>query len=284
MKKNFKGKYGHSGTLDPLATGLLIVLVGRATKLSNFFLNMDKTYIAEIKLGIKTDSLDITGNVLKEDEDILKKAEILDEENLKKVLESFKGKISQIPPIYSALKYNGKKLYEYARKKENLEDKNKEIDIEKILESKKRDINIYDIKLLNIDKENMTYSIKVDCSSGTYIRTLAEDISNELGSFGCILNLRRVNIGPFKVEDGIYTKKLNEENFSKKIISVRNVLEKIFKNKIDIKEDKIRFINGVKLKKNLEDGIYLIYSGCEFIGLGEVKKESLKRKYVDFEN
>lgn len=275
FKKNFKGKYGHSGTLDPLATGLLIVLVGRATKLSDFLLKKDKTYIAEIKLGVKTDTLDITGNVISEDKDILSKKEILDEENLKKVLNKYMGKITQVPPIYSALKYEGKKLYEIAREKKEDDEK-----IEEILNSKKRNVNIYNINILEIDKSNMTFKIKVDCSSGTYIRTLAEDISNSLGVEGCILNLRRTKLGKFDVKSGMKKEEIqNLKDFKNALISDEEVLENIFENKIDIKE-KDKFLNGMLLNIDLNDGYYLIYSEENFVGLGEVKNKKLKRKYV----
>ena len=156
VKKTFNEKVGHTGTLDPMATGVLPVLVGKGTLLSKYLINHDKIYVATLKLGIKTDTGDITGNILDE-KNVAEKC--LQKENIQKVLEEIKGEQEQIPPMYSAIKVNGKKLYEYARK-------GQKVDIEP------RIINIYNTELLSIDKDNKEIKFRVSCSKGTYIRTL----------------------------------------------------------------------------------------------------------------
>ena len=150
-------KVGHTGTLDPLATGVLPILLGSGTRLSKYLINHDKEYIATIKLGVKTDTADIEGNII-ETADI----PTLSEEQIKTVLKSFEGIQYQKPPMYSAIKVNGKKLYEYARKGET-------IDVQD------RKIEIYNIELLKYETEFI--EIKVACSKGTYIRSLCEDIA-----------------------------------------------------------------------------------------------------------
>ena len=156
-------KIGHTGTLDPNATGVLPILVGTATKLSKYLIEHDKTYIATVKLGEKTETGDSEGTVIKQDLGILTRK--ITEGEIKNVLNSFKGKQQQIPPMYSAIKINGKKAYEYARK-------GQEVKIEP------REIEIYDIRF--ISKDNLEITFEVSCSKGTYIRTLCESIAEKL--------------------------------------------------------------------------------------------------------
>lgn len=158
-------KVGHTGTLDPKATGVLPILIGKATKLSKYLIEHDKEYIATIKLGEKTNTADLEGQVIKKDlnlKDILRE---LNEEKVRKVLNSFVGKQKQIPPIYSSIKINGKKAYEYARNGQKVK-----------LEP--RDIEIYEIELINLKEDEIKF--KVACSKGTYIRALCEDIAEKL--------------------------------------------------------------------------------------------------------
>ena len=165
-KYNIK-KVGHAGTLDPMATGVLIILIGDATKLSDYLMDHDKEYIATLKLGQRTDTLDSEGQVIEE-----KEVPDLSKKNIEEVLFNLLGKSKQIPPMYSAIKVNGKKLYELARKGEEIE-------------RKEREIEIYEIKLIKIKEENKKISeieFKVKCSKGTYIRTLCEDIAKKLGT------------------------------------------------------------------------------------------------------
>ena len=181
-KLNVK-KVGHCGTLDPLANGLMIVLVGKYTKLQEKFMKQDKVYLATIKLGIKTDSGDLEGKIISQsDYSHIKKIDI------KKALNSFIGKISQIPPMYSALKVNGKKLYELARKGITIE-------------RKPREITIYNIDFLDFKKD--TFSIRIKCSSGTYIRTLVEDIGKKISTDTVLINLVREEIGNYKLSSAI---------------------------------------------------------------------------------
>ena len=163
-------KVGHTGTLDPNATGVLPILVGQATKLSKYLIEHDKTYIATLKLGEKTDTGDGEGNIIES-----KNVNCVSEQ-IEQVLETFIGKQKQIPPMYSAVKVDGKKLYEYARK-----------DLEP--ERKPRDIDIYSITLIKFDNNEVVF--EVSCSKGTYIRTLCEDIASRLGTVGYMKELER---------------------------------------------------------------------------------------------
>lgn len=261
-------KVGHTGTLDPNATGLLPILIGNGTKISKYLIEHDKTYIAKLKLGIKTTTADGEGDILEKDDFKLNKK---DEDFYKKNFNSFVGKSSQIPPIYSAIKVGGKKLYEYARK-------NEEVEI------KPREIEIYDIKIININYDENEIDFEVSCSKGTYIRTLCEDIAKKLETVGYMKELKRTRVDNFRIEDAITLEELennkdNEEYLKNKIISI----EKVFEDKkiINLNERKKElFLNGVKLTHNLEDDIYLVYSNNVFLGLGIVQNKLLKRDVI----
>ena len=164
VKKILNEKVGHTGTLDPMATGVLPLLVGKGTLCSKYLINHNKTYKVKLELGKKTDTADTEGKIVEEKEATNK---MLEETVIKEVLNKFLGKQEQIPPIYSAIKVNGKKLYEYARKGQTVE-------------IKPRQIEIYSIELLSIDKNLKQIEFKVSCSKGTYIRSLCEDIGNKL--------------------------------------------------------------------------------------------------------
>ena len=182
IRKEFNiKKVGHIGTLDPMATGVLPILVGEATKLSDYLMNHDKEYVAILSLGEKRDTGDSEGKIIE-----TKKVPDLSEKNVKEILKSFEGEISQIPPKYSAIKVNGKKLYEYARSGEEIE-------------IKPRKVNIFEINLIEIKENSITF--KVHCSKGTYIRTLCEDIAEKLGTVGYMSSLRRTRVGNFTLED-----------------------------------------------------------------------------------
>ena len=258
-------KAGHTGTLDPMATGVLPILLGDATKLSKYLIEHDKEYEAIIKLGIKKDTADSEGKTIEEKEVF---EESLEEIRIKNVLESFLGETYQIPPMYSSIKINGKKLYEYARKG---------IEVER----PKRKIKIYNIELLNINKEEKTIKIKVECSKGSYIRTLCEDISEKIGNIGYMKELNRTKVDNFKIKDSVQLEEL-EKNKEEKIISIEryytyyNIIEKI---ELDDKKLKL-FLNGSKLTINISDGLYRIYSNKKFIGLGTILNNNLKRDIV----
>lgn len=164
VKKILNEKVGHTGTLDPMATGVLPLLVGKGTLCSKYLINHNKTYKVKLELGKKTDTADTEGKIVEEKEVTNK---MLEKTVIKEVLNKFLGKQEQIPPIYSAIKVNGKKLYEYARKGQTVE-------------IKPRQIEIYSIKLLSIDKKLKQIEFEVSCSKGTYIRSLCEDIGNKL--------------------------------------------------------------------------------------------------------
>ena len=264
VKKTFNEKVGHTGTLDPMATGVLPVLVGKGTLLSKYLINHDKIYVATLKLGIKTDTGDITGNILDE-KNVAEKC--LQKENIQKVLEEIKGEQEQIPPMYSAIKVNGKKLYEYARK-------GQKVDIEP------RIINIYNTELLSIDKENKEIKFRVSCSKGTYIRTLCENIAEKLETIGTMSALNREKVGEFEINQAIKIEDIKENFNTNKLISLESFFED--KDKIELSpRSYVAFLNGVKLFTDNEDGIYRIYNiEKNFIGIGIVKNGILKRDIV----
>ena len=259
-KKLNTKKVGHTGTLDPNATGVLPILVGKATKISKYLIEHDKTYIATIKLGEKTDTGDSEGQVI----ETKKVSENLEKEEIEQALTDFLGKQKQLPPMYSAIKINGKKLYEYARE-------GQEVKVEP------RDIEIYKIKLL--EYKNNKIKFEVECSKGTYIRTLCEDIANKLGTLGYMEELQRTKVNNFDIKDAISLEYLDKVTIKEKIISI----EEIFKDKpnIDLNNGKLElFLNGVQLTHDLNNGLYRIYNNSKFIGLGIVKNKLLKRDIV----
>ena len=182
-------RIGHSGTLDPLATGLLVVFLGRATKAVEFSEAAEKEYVAHLRLGLETDTQDITGTVLRTS------SEVPDRSALEAVLPRFCGDIQQLPPMYSAIKVNGKKLYEIARKGGEVE-------------RQSRQITIHELTLLG--EENGDYLLRVRCSKGTYIRTLCHDIGQALGCGGVMTALRRTRIGGYDVRDAYTVTALSE--------------------------------------------------------------------------
>lgn len=258
-------KIGHTGTLDPMATGVLPVLLGNATKLSKYLIEHDKTYIAVIKLGIKTNTGDEEGEIIERKEvniDILKNTYIED------VLKSFIGNQKQKPPIYSAIKINGKKLYEYARNNE-------------FVEIPERDIEVYEAKLLEINKNEVEIRIQISVSKGTYIRKLCEDISEKLGTVGYMKELERIRVDKYYIKDTLdldYIKN-NIDNVNNFCISIEEIFDG--NNKIILPKDKLKhFLNGVMLTQLYVDGIYRIYCDNTFIGIGVVKNKLLKRDVV----
>ena len=226
-------KCGHIGTLDPFASGLLIVLVNKATKISTFLEGEDKTYVAKLKLGEATDSGDLTGNIIE-----TKQVPILAKEEITNILNSFLGESEQLPPMFSALKYKGKHYYDYAR-------------IGETIERKTRKITIYEIRLLNYEDEYITFLAKV--SKGTYIRTLAEDIAKKLNTVGHLVNLERTAIGEFSLKNAIS----DEEVDASKLIRVEDMLKK-YRSVYLSKEDAFKALNGVKMKLPYNDEYLLL--------------------------
>lgn len=269
IKKITGQKVGHTGTLDPLAQGVLPVLIGKGTLCSKYLVNHDKKYRVELKLGKRTATLDAEGEILEEKEIQQGLLEQANQEEIKKTLKKFEGEIEQTPPIYSAIKVKGKKLYEYARKGQEVE-------------IPTRKITIYSIELVEILKDENVIIFDVSCSKGTYIRTLCEDIATSLNTIGYMQNLLRLQVGDFNVKDSITLTMETEKDLEiieKNIISV----EKIFDEypKLDIEPSRIKhFLNGVKITQNVKDGIYRIYTENKFIGIGIVKTKLLKRDII----
>lgn len=268
VKKMFNEKVGHTGTLDPMATGVLPLLIGKGTQCSKYLINHDKIYNVTLQLGEKTDTADSEGKVIETKE---VKEETLKKENIEKIFEKFKGKQEQIPPIYSAIKVNGKKLYEYARKGQEVE-------------IKPRKIEIYNIELLNINEKQKQIEFQVSCSKGTYIRSLCEDIAQRLGTVGYMLELKRIQVGNFNIKEAITIEQL-ENNIDNKEFIEENFIqfEEIFKDKenTELNDRKLRlFLNGVQLTSGKKEGIYKIYNNNKFIGIGIVENKLLKRDIV----
>lgn len=242
--KHFKTKkVGHTGTLDPLARGLLIVCTNKDTKLVDILTAKKKEYIATIKLGIKTDTLDITGNIIERSNYNFTKEELL------MVLNSFLGKSKQQVPIYSAIKIKGKKLYEYARN--NIE-----------VELPVRDIEIYNIELLEYKDDLITF--KVEVSKGTYIRSLIADICSKLGTVGVMQSLLRTKQGDFKVEDANKIEDILNDKYT--VISY----DTVFKNYpiVNLKEMEYqKVLNGVKMDFAFKDDIIALKYNNLYVAL-----------------
>ena len=265
VKKIFNEKVGHTGTLDPMAIGILPLLVGKGTLCSKYLINHDKTYKVKLQLGQKTDTADSEGKIIDEDFNI----NINDKKNeIKNTLQSFIGKQEQTPPIYSAIKVNGKKLYEYARKGQEVE-------------IKARQIEIYGIELLEIDEANKQIDFRVKCSKGTYIRSLCEDIAVRLGTVGYMKELEREQVGEFYLKDTITLEQLEDNKENIEFLNEHFVdIEKLFENckLIELDDRKLGlFLNGVKLTYDKPEGVYRIYLDGKFIGIGIVENGLLKR-------
>ena len=267
VKKITKSKVGHTGTLDPNATGVLPLLIGNATKVSKYLINHDKEYEVVLQLGIRTETADVEGKVIEQKEVT---AEMLNKDNIEEKLQQFIGKQEQIPPIYSAIKVNGNKLYEYARKGQEVE-------------LKPRQIEIYSIQLVGINEKEKQISFKVKCSKGTYIRSLCEDISKKLGTVGYMKELNRLQVGEFYIKDAVTISEMKEKIEAGNLESIITI-EEIFKNnpQIQLEQEQIEpYINGVKINTEKTNGVYRIYKpNGTFIGLGIIENSKLKRDLV----
>ena len=263
-------RIGHGGTLDPMATGVLPVFIGRATRAAEFCENAEKEYIAGLRLGIVTDTQDITGNVLSESE------VSVSVDDLKATLPRFMGAIKQIPPMYSAIKKDGKKLYELAR--EGIE-----------IPREARNIFISELELLETtngqspeQSSQHTYPLRIVCSKGTYIRTLCHDIGFELGCGGTLSELRRTRAGVFNIDSSHTLDDVIAANLTDSVNSVVLPIESIFSNypAISLGEEDVRKAkNGAvcSTQKSTADGKYRVYSlDGEFLLLGEIKDNKVK--------
>ena len=263
IKRLTNEKVGHTGTLDPNATGVLPLLVGKATGLSKYLINHDKIYIATLKLGIKTDTADGEGNVIEE-----KEIPNINEEKINHIFKEMLGEQNQVPPMYSAIKINGKKLYEYARSG-------------RTVEIEPRKITIYDMKLVEYNKTNKEIIFKISCSKGTYIRTVCENVAEKLNTVGYMKELERLKVGEFSIENSVGIEKIKKDPsiIEQNIITI----EKFFNNKknINLTEKELTiFLNGGKLTKILENDIYNIYVKEKYIGIGRIENNNLKRDIV----
>jgi tRNA pseudouridine55 synthase len=258
-KKLSISKVGHTGTLDPNATGVLPILVGKATKISKYLIEHNKTYVAELRLGEKSATGDIEGEIVER-----KSIPNLKENKIKETLETFLGKQMQKPPIYSSIKINGKKAYEYARKGQTVE-----------IEPRK--IEIMEISLIKFENNIITFS--TSCSKGTYIRVLCEDIAEKLGTVGLMQNLIRTRVDKFDIKDSFTLENVEKAN----IIGIEEIFINNKKIELDRRKTEL-FLNGVKLNFNEDDGLYRIYNNNIFIGLGIIKSNSLKRDVIIIDN
>ena len=236
IQKLLNTKAGHTGTLDPIAHGVLVITLGKATKLNEILVANDKEYIAEGILGIETDTLDTDGKILRKQDAIISKEEIIN------ALNHFKGKYNQEVPKYSAVKINGKKLYEYAR--ENIE-----------IKLPKREVQIYNIELLDHQiKDNKTiFKFKVKVSKGTYIRSLIRDIAEYLNTYGTMSDLERTKQGKFSIQNTYTLDEVKNNNY--KILSIEEVLD-IKKIKVN-DEEKKKIINGAVSNYDYEEVLFL---------------------------
>lgn len=248
-------KVGHTGTLDPLATGVLVLAIGKATKLNEIITATEKEYQVEAILGLKTDTLDITGKVLKEENTHFSKEEIID------VLNSFLGSYDQEVPIYSAVKINGRKLYEYARN-------NEKVDLPKRL------VTIKQIHLDDLNYDNNQTTIKFTClvSKGTYIRSLVNDIASKLGTVGTMKNLRRTKQGNYSIKNAYRLNDIKNNNYQ--IVSIKDALSDYYTVKVD-KQLKFKIINGQKIA-NTYNQDYVLFIDDDVLALYKNVNNSLK--------
>ena len=259
-------RIGHAGTLDPMATGLLLIMTGRATRASDYAMSHDKTYIAKMRTGITTDTQDTTGTVIAQGT-----PDFTDDE-LQTVLSRFMGRTMQLPPMYSAIKVNGKKLYEIARRGGEVE-------------RKQREINISELSVLS--REGNDVIMRVSCSSGTYIRTLCSDIGDALGCGACMAELRRTRLGDFNIEEAHTVSQLEEAFKAGEIDRLMLGVDRVFARypSATLPERDERAVRcGNPVKTDLADGKYRIYSQSgEFLMLAEVRGNTMRTEKSFFE-
>ena len=252
-------RIGHSGTLDPLATGLLVVFVGRATRAVEFAEADSKEYIAGLRLGLSTDTQDISGNVIAECSDLP------DEGAVRRAVNSFIGDIEQIPPMYSAIKIGGKKLYELARKGQSVE-------------RAPRKITVSSIEI--IGREGGDYLLKIACSKGTYVRTLCNDIGASLGCGACMSSLRRISAGVFSVESAHSIDEVENAANEGRLVDIMLPVDTLFSALPELKVPEStanRLKTGNIIKISAADGDYRVYSdSAEFLLVGKVENGKLK--------
>ena len=261
-------KIGHAGTLDPMATGVLPILVGSATRFLEYLPCKDKRYTAVIQLGFETDTLDTTGEI------VSRCAKKISRPALDEAVSCFIGKIRQIPPMYSAVQNDGVRLYELARKGE-------------VVERDAREIEVYAFRVLDFDEQKQEFTADIACSAGTYIRTLAEDIGKKLGCGACLAGLRRTEGSGFKLENCYSLEEVEEyaaqHRLEKRMVAIEDALS--FYPAVYVSEKQaVRFSNGgeldlERLKGRYEAGLYRIFDPQEvFLGLGEADLQAAQMK------
>ena len=263
LKKILKTKkIGHTGTLDPLATGVMLVCVGRATKLASDLEAKDKIYIADFDIGYATDTYDIEGKKIAEN--IIE----VSKENLKQSIKKFIGNIKQIPPMYSAIKIDGNKLYHLARKG---------IEVER----PKRDVTIEYINLLDF-KDNKA-KIETKVSKGCYIRSLIYDIGQDLGTYATMIALQRKQVGDYSLENSYSLEQIEKMIFNNDFNFLKTIEEIFSYDKYSLQTEKELTLykngNTVKIKENLENKRYRIYFQNEFVGLANIENNNLLKGY-----
>ncbi len=257
-------KVGHTGTLDPDATGVLPICIGKGTRVSDMLMMSDKEYIARVRLGTVTDTQDISGAVLSQ-----KDASNIHHTDIEEAISHFLGDIEQIPPMYSAIKIDGQKMYELAR--QGIE-----------VERKPRKVTIYDIELSDVRDGGFT--IKVRCSKGTYIRTLCHDIGQYMGCGACMESLRRTQSSVFSIQDAITLAQLKQAVEEERLDEVLLPVDTVFTHYTSVTVDdeiKTRLRNGAPSTVSYGLGTYRVYDESgEFIAIGEVKKINGRNKIV----
>lgn len=248
---------GHTGTLDPFAEGVLPICIGKATRLIEY-LDDDKEYLATVQFGTATTTYDLEGEITTASDKKITETELLNE------LENFKGEISQLPPIYSAIKVKGKKLYEYARKGEEVEIQPRKVTIEKI-------------ELKNFDNENQTAEILIACSKGTYIRSIAHDLGQNLNVGGHLIKLVRTKAGSFTVENSVPLEGLNVSE------NLLDPLDKLNLPKVELSEtDYQKILHGQQIENNTKcvDFVILIYNNIiSAVGFADKNKITVKKVF-----
>ena len=248
---------GHTGTLDPFAEGVLPICIGKATRLIEY-LNDDKAYIGMVQLGKSTTTYDLEGETVEVSD------KTPDLEEIENELNNFLGDIEQLPPIYSAIKVNGKKLYEYARKGEEVE-------------IKPRSVNINELKILNYNQENRILELYIKCSKGTYIRSIAHDLGKNLGCFGHLIKLVRVKAGDFEVENSIKLEDLTDiETVQKHLIYP---LEKLDYQTYELNTKELELVShGMQIfaRTNLQNGIVILTNNNKLIAVAEMLNDKIK--------
>lgn len=253
-------KIGHLGTLDPIATGVLPITIGKATRLFDLFLTKFKTYIAEFEFGYSTDSLDSTGEITNTNSQIPDISEIIS------VLPLFQGEIQQIPPQFSAKKVAGKRAYEYARSGE-------------VVELKPKNVVINNLEIISF--ENKILKLKIECSSGTYVRALGRDIASKLNTTCTMISLVRTKVGNFDLENCKNVKDINKQNIEDLMVSCEEALNNYDKLTFNDQKTK-KLCNGCPVDaENINDGYYRAYNDKQFVGVIKVQKNTAKM-YLTF--